>query len=178
MATVRKTPEVEQAKTTLNTYQKLHLAKQSMGKVVKNATNPHLKRNYADINSIIDTVEPILLDHGLLLIQPIIDEKVYTIIVDIETGYKIESYLTLPAITDVQRLGGACTYFRRYTLVNLLSLQAIDDDGHQASRAPKAKPTLDAEKFSKALKAIQEGRYSVDELKATYNLTKEQEGQL
>jgi len=178
MATVRKTPEVEQAKTTLNTYQKLHLAKQSMGKVIKNATNPHLKRNYADINSIIDTVEPILLDHGLLLIQPIIDEKVYTIIVDIETGYKIESYLTLPAITDVQRLGGACTYFRRYTLVNLLSLQAIDDDGHQASRAPKAKPTLDADKFAKALKAIQEGRYSIDELKATYNLSKEQEGQL
>ena len=178
MATVRKTPEAEQAKTALNIYQKLHLAKQSMGKVIKNATNPHLKRNYADINSIIDTVEPILLDHGLLLIQPIIDDKVYTIIVDIETGDKIESYLTLPAITDVQRLGGACTYFRRYTLVNLLSLQAIDDDGHQASRAPKAKPTLDADKFAKALKAIAEGRYSVDELKATYNLTKEQEGQL
>jgi hypothetical protein len=178
MATVRKTPEAEQAKTALNIYQKLHLAKQSMGKVIKNATNPHLKRNYADINSIIDTVEPILLDHGLLLIQPIIDDKVYTIIVDIETGDKIESYLTLPAITDVQRLGGACTYFRRYTLVNLLSLQAIDDDGHGASRAPKAKPTLDADKFTKAIKAIQEGRYSIDELKATYNLSKEQEGQL
>ena len=178
MATVRKTPEVEQAKTTLNIYQKLHLAKQSMGKVVKNATNPHLKRNYADINSIIDTVEPILLDHGLLLIQPIIDDKVYTIIVDIETGEKLESYLTLPPITDAQKLGGACTYFRRYTLVNLCCLQAIDDDGHEATRAPKAKPTLDAEKFSKALKAIQEGRYSIDELKVTYNLTKEQEAQL
>ena len=178
MATVRKTPQADEAKTALNIYQKLHLAKQSMGKVIKNATNPHLKRNYADINSIIDTVEPILLDHGLLLIQPIIDDKVYTIIVDIETGDKIESYLTLPAITDVQRLGGACTYFRRYTLVNLLSLQAIDDDGHQASRAPKAKPSLDGEKFAKALKAIADGRYSVDELKATYSLTKEQEGQL
>jgi anti-sigma28 factor (negative regulator of flagellin synthesis) len=57
-------------------------------------------------------------------------------------------------------------------------LQAIDDDGHEATRAPKAKPTLDAEKFSKALKAIQEGRYSIDELKVTYNLSKEQEGQL
>jgi hypothetical protein len=178
MATVRKTPEVEQAKTTLNIYQKLHLAKQSMGKVIKNATNPHLKRNYADINSIIDTVEPILLDHGLLLIQPIIDEKVCTIIVDVETGDKIDCYLTLPPITDAQKLGGAITYFRRYTLVSLLSLQAVDDDGHEASRAPKAKPTLDAEKFSKALKAIQEGRYSIDELKATYLLTKEQEAQL
>ena len=178
MTTVKKTPPAEEAKPALNIYQKLHLAKQSMGKVVKNATNPHLKRNYADINSIIDTVEPILLDCGLLLMQPIIDDKVYTIIIDIETGDKIESYLTLPAITDVQRLGGACTYFRRYTLVNLLSLQAVDDDGHEATRAPKAKPTLDADKFAKALKAIQEGRYSIDELKATYNLSKEQEGQL
>jgi hypothetical protein len=178
MATARKQPEAEQAKTALNIYQKLHLAKQSMGKVIKNATNPHLKRNYADINSIIDTVEPILLDHGLLLIQPIIDDKVYTIIVDIETGDKLESYLTLPPITDAQRLGGACTYFRRYTLVNLCCLQAIDDDGHEASRAPKAKPSLDADKFNKALKAIADGRYSIDELKATYNLTKEQEAQL
>ena len=179
MATVRKAAEQTAPEAnSFNIYQKLHLAKQSMGKVVKNATNPHLKRNYADINSIIDTVEPILLDCGLLLMQPIIDDKVYTIIIDIETGDKIESYLTLPAITDVQRLGGACTYFRRYTLVNLLSLQAVDDDGHEATRAPKAKPTLDAEKFSKAFKAIQEGRYSVDELKATYNLSKEQEGQL
>jgi len=161
-----------------NIYQKLHLAKQSMGKVIKNATNPHLKRNYADINSIIDTVEPILLDHGLLLIQPIIDDKVYTIIVDIETGDKLESYLTLPPITDAQKLGGACTYFRRYTLVNLLSLQAVDDDGHEASRAPKAKPTLDGDRWTKALKAVKDGRYTADDLKATYALTKEQEEQL
>ncbi len=178
MATARKQPEAEQAKTALNIYQKLHLAKQSMGKVIKNATNPHLKRNYADINSIIDTVEPILLDHGLLLMQPIQEDKVYTTIIDIESGEILESYLTLPPITDAQKLGGAITYFRRYTLVSLLSLQAVDDDGHEASRAPKAKPTLDAEKFAKALKAISDGRYSVDELKATYSLTKEQEGQL
>jgi hypothetical protein len=178
MATVRKTPEAEQAKTALNIYQKLHLAKQSMGKVIKNATNPHLKRNYADINSIIDTVEPILLDHGLLLIQPVKDDKVYTIVVDVENGDRFESFMTLPPITDAQKLGGAITYFRRYTLVSLLSLQAVDDDGHEASRAPKAKPTLDADKFGKALKAIQEGRYSIEELKATYNLSKEQEGQL
>ena len=41
MATVRKQPEAEQAKTALNIYQKLHLAKQSMGKVIKNATNQY-----------------------------------------------------------------------------------------------------------------------------------------
>lgn len=178
MTTRAKKEEAVPQAASLNIYQKLHLAKQSMGKVIKNATNPHLKRNYADINSIIDTVEPILLDHGLLLIQPIIDDKVYTIIVDIETGDKLESYLTLPPITDAQKLGGACTYFRRYTLVNLLSLQAIDDDGHEASRAPKAKPTLTPDRFNSALQAIQEGRYTVEDLRATYSLTKEQEAQL
>lgn len=178
MTTRAKKEEVVPQANSLNIYQKLHLAKQSMGKVIKNATNPHLKRNYADINSIIDTVEPILLDCGLLLMQPIKDNKVYSIILDVDTEDYVESWMELPAITDVQRLGGACTYFRRYTLVNLLCLQAIDDDGHEASRAPKAKPTLDADKFAKALKAIQEGRYSIDELKATYNLSKEQEGQL
>jgi len=114
----------------------------------------------------------------LLLIQPIIDDKVCTCIVDVETGDKVDCYLKLPLITDAQKLGGAITYFRRYTLVSLLSLQAVDDDGHEASRAPKAKPSLDADKFAKALKAIADGRYSVDELKATYSLTKEQEGQL
>jgi hypothetical protein len=178
MTTRVKKEEVAPQANSLNIYQKLHLAKQSMGKVIKNATNPHLKRNYADINSIIDTVEPILLDHGLLLIQPVKDDKVYTIVVDIESGDRFESFMQLPVITDAQKLGGAITYFRRYTLVSLLSLQAVDDDGHEASRAPKAKPTLTPDRFNSALQAIQEGRYTVEDLRATYSLTKEQEAQL
>lgn len=178
MTTRAKKEEAVPQANSLNIYQKLHLAKQSMGKVIKNATNPHLKRNYADINSIIDTVEPILLDHGLLLIQPVKDDKVYTIVVDIENGDRFESFMQLPVITDAQKLGGAITYFRRYTLVSLLSLQAVDDDGHEASRAPKTKPSITADRFANALKAIQEGRYTAEELRATYSLTKEQEEQL
>jgi hypothetical protein len=178
MTAPKKTPQVEEAKTTLNIYQKVHLAKQSIKGVVKNATNPHLKRNYADINSIIDTVEPILLDCGLLLLQPVKDGKVFTEIIDIESEDVIESHIDLPPITDAQKLGGAITYFRRYTLVSLLSLQAIDDDGEAASKAPKAKPTLDGDRWAKALKAVNDGRYSAEQIKEQYNLTKEQEAQL
>jgi len=178
MTTRAKKEEVAPQANSLNIYQKLHLAKQSMGKVIKNATNPHLKRNYADINSIIDTVEPILLDCGLIMMQPVKDDKVYTIIIDIETEEFVESFMQLPVITDAQKLGGAITYFRRYTLVSLLSLQAVDYDGHEASRAPKAKPTITADRFNNALKAIQEGRYTTEELRATYSLSKEQEAQL
>jgi hypothetical protein len=180
MTTVKKQAAEQTAPEviTLNIYQKLHLAKQSMGKVIKNANNPHFKRSYADINSIIDTVEPILLDCGLLLIQPIKDDKVYTIIVDIESGDRFESFMTLPPITDAQKLGSAVTYFRRYTLVSLLSLQAVDDDGETASKAPKAKPTLDGDRWTKAFNAVKSGKFTPEQIKEMYNLTKEQEAQL
>jgi hypothetical protein len=110
--------------------------------------------------------------------QPVKDGKVFTEIIDIESEDVIESYIDLPPITDAQKLGGAITYFRRYTLVSLLSLQAIDDDGEAASKAPKAKPTLDGDRWAKALKAVNDGRYSAEQIKEQYNLTKEQEAQL
>ena len=176
--TARKQAQAEEPKTALNIFQKLHCAKQSMGKVIKNATNPHFKRSYADINSIIETVEPILMDCGLILMQPVKDDKVYTIIIDIENGDRFESYMTLPPITDAQKLGSAVTYFRRYTLVSLLSLQAVDDDGETASKAPKAKPTLDGERWDKALNAVKAGKFTPEQIKEMYNLTKEQEAQL
>jgi len=84
----------------------------------------------------------------------------------------------LPAILDPQKLLSFITYFRRGTLVSLLSLQAIDDDGETASKAPKAKPTLDGERWDKALRAVKAGKFNSEQIKEMYNLTKEQEAQL
>lgn len=75
---------------------KLLEAKKEIGKVAKNAKNPHFKNSYADINALIEAVEPILLSHGLLLLQPIIDNNVVTRIIDVESGEAIESILPLP----------------------------------------------------------------------------------
>ena len=124
---------------------KLLDAKREIGKVAKNAKNPHFKNSYADVNALIEAVEPILHTHGLLLLQPIIDGKVVTQIIDVESGQVIESSLPLPAGLNPQQLGSAVTYFRRYTLQSLLSLQATDDDGQQASTPPpvvKPQPQL------------------------------------
>jgi len=124
-------------------YEKLLNAKKSIGKVHKNAKNPHFKNSYADVNSLIETVEPILLENGLLLLQPVLNGKVITRIVDVETGENVESIMELPTLTNPQQMGSAITYYRRYTLQSLLSLQADDDDGNAASKPqPKAKPTL------------------------------------
>ena len=75
--------------TKVSLWIKIHKAKMSIGKVVKNSTNPHFKKSYADINALLETVEPILHENGLLLLQPIHDKILSTQIIDIETGEMI-----------------------------------------------------------------------------------------
>ncbi len=158
---------------------KLHMAKMNIGKVAKNATNPHFKKSYADINALLETVEPILHENGLVLLQPVKDHIVFTQIIDIDSGDMIESWMQLPEITDPQKLLGAITYFRRGTLQSLLALQSVDDDGNSATATTKAaNPSLSEDQFKKALDAIAKGKYSLEQLKSSYSLTKEQEAQL
>jgi hypothetical protein len=154
--------------------QKLHNAKQSIKKVAKNAKNPHFKNNYADINALIEEVEPILLENRLLLLQPIEDGYVYSRIVDIDTSEICESCMKLPEIQDPQKIGSAVTYYRRYTLQSLLSLQAVDDDANLSSEAVKSqKQVLSPERFLKALEGIKNGTVSKQDL-FKFELTKEQ----
>ena len=151
-------------------YKKILEAKKEIGKATKNATNPHFKNKYVDINALIETVETILLNKGLVLLQPIENGKVYTRIVDAESKEMIESYIDLPIGGTPQAMGSAITYFRRYTLQSLLSMQAQDDDGQLASE-PQRKESIDNTRFEKALETIKQGTYTVDKLKASFELT-------
>ena len=148
-------------------YKKILEAKKEIGKATKNATNPHFKNKYVDINALIETVETILLNKGLVLLQPIENGKVYTRIVDAESKEMIESYIDLPIGGTPQSMGSAITYFRRYTLQSLLSMQAQDDDGQLASQ-PQRKELIDNTRFEKALETIKQGTYTVEKLKASF----------
>ena len=161
-------------KTVATLYQKLHLAKQQIGKVAKNATNPHFKKSYADINALLTAVEPILLENGLILLQPIVGNDVVTRIIDIDSGEMVESFMTLPLISDPQKVLSAVTYFRRGTLQSLLSLQAVDDDGNTASIAVPSKPALDNARFESAVASIQAGKYTKEQLIEKWTLTEVQ----
>jgi hypothetical protein len=118
-------------------YRKLLAAKKEIGKISKDSTNPFFKSKYFDVNALLEHVEPILQHYGLVLLQPIKNNAVFTIIVDSESGEQIDSGITLPNLTDPQKLGSAITYYRRYTLQSLLGLQAEDDDANKASRPAK-----------------------------------------
>jgi len=158
--------KVEELVKVTGLYPKLHAAKQKIGKVVKNANNPHFKKSYADINALVETVEPILLEQGLLLLQPIAEGVVSTLIIDIESGQSVVSSMRLPEIQDPQKIGSAVTYYRRYTLQSLLSLQAEDDDANSASATVKnTKPTITQERFENGLSQIEEGKLTPEAFK-------------
>ncbi len=117
----------------MSIYKQLFEAKKEIGKISKDSKNPFFKSKYFDINSLLEHVEPILQKHNLLLLQPIEEGKVTTVIVDIETGEKVKSEITLPQLNDPQKLGSCVSYYRRYTAQSLISLQATDDDANLAS---------------------------------------------
>ena len=182
ISTSEKIRQANEAEVVLSLHQKVYKCKLAIGKVTKNANNPHFKKSYADLNAIIEAVEPILLENGLLLLQPIHGNSVCTQIIDVESGNMIESCMDLPIGLDPQKMGSAITYYRRYTLQSILSLQAVDDDGNMASEPvkeqPKPKESLDTERFNNAMAKIKAGEYTVDQLKAKFSLTKEQEAAL
>ncbi len=117
----------------MSIYKQLFEAKKEIGKISKDSKNPFFKSKYFDINSLLEHVEPILQKHNLLILQPIEEGKVTTVIVDIETGEKVKSEITLPQLNDPQKLGSCVSYYRRYTAQSLIGLQATDDDANLAS---------------------------------------------
>jgi hypothetical protein len=156
-------------------YAKIHEAKQEIGVVKKNAKNPHFKNTYADLNALIDAVEPILLSKGLILLQPIENAKVSTLIIDIETGEQIASSIDLTPNLTSQALGSQITYFRRYTLQSLICLQADDDDGQMASKPqPIVKKPLPADKLDAAVELIKTKQKTKQFFIDSYDLTEDQ----
>ncbi|MBS3739542.1 MAG: ERF family protein [Psychroflexus sp.] len=113
--------------------QKLFELQSAIGKITKNKNNPFHKSEYFDINGLLDAIKPVLQEQRLLLKQPIIKNRVYSVIVDVDTGEKQSCYLELQQNDNPQKVGSEITYYRRYTLQSLLALEAEDDDGNKAS---------------------------------------------
>ena len=159
-------------------YAKIHEAKKEIGVVKKNAKNPHFKNTYADLNALIEAVEPILLEKGLIMLQPIKDGKVFTQIIDIDTFEMVESAIDLTPNLTAQALGSQVTYYRRYTLQSLMSLQSDDDDGQKASQPqPIVKEVLQvgSSNFIRCVDALKEGKGTIEQIKAKYNVSNEVE---
>jgi hypothetical protein len=101
--------------------------------IIKDANNPYFKSNYADINAMLEQLQPLLNKYKVCIEQPINDGKVFTTLTCVETGQSKSSSLELQLVSDPQKLGSAITYYRRYTLQGLLGIRTKDDDANTAS---------------------------------------------
>ena len=157
----------------MSIYKKLLAVQFEVGAISKDSKNPFFKSKYFDINKLIEVVSPVLSKNGLVLLQPIIDGKVFSKIFDSESGESVESCIDLPNLTDPQKLGSAITYYRRYTLASLMALQAEDNDGNGL----KPKEKLTDERFNSALTALKENKITKATILA-FDLTETQKEQL
>tara|TARA_R100000935_G_C2772614_1_gene138296 strand:+ start:216 stop:782 length:567 start_codon:yes stop_codon:yes gene_type:complete len=175
-----------------NIYLKLFNLQNELGAISKDAKNPFYKSKYFDINSLIGQLKPLLQKYELVLLQPLTDGYVRSVIHDLDGG-AVESSIKLPKNLDAQKLGSAITYFRRYTLQSLLALQAVDDDANLASQGivpfqsqesykikKKSKPVLkeygsngeNTPEFKNAFAAMKEGK-TIYDIKEHYKINKE-----
>jgi len=115
-------------------------AQKEMTCAKKDAVNPFFKSKYADLSSIIQAIKDPLLKNDICYVQTVesLDGNNFlrTTLIH-KSGQSISgSMLIKPTKDDMQGLGSAVTYARRYGLQAIVGLPAEDDDGNAAS-APK-----------------------------------------
>lgn len=125
-------------------------AQGEMGKAIKNAKNPFLDNTYADLSAIQEAVFPVFHENGFAIIQAIgADEHgkyVNTKLVhETEAEFDCCVYLEYKK-GDMQSMGGAITYARRYGLLSLTGIPVGDDDGNDAVGHGKVQVKADKQK--------------------------------
>jgi hypothetical protein len=123
-----------------NFYSKIAEIQKEIGKMQKDTKGYNYQ--YFDINQLLEKLKPLLEKHDLILLQPIKNGEVISAIIDTEDNKEISSSLKLPEGVKPQDMGSAITYYRRYTLVSLLAIEAEDDDGAKATKKEVKKETL------------------------------------
>ena len=132
---------MENGQSKISLHRRLLSFHMEVGKVRKDATNPHFRSKYADINAVLSVIMPVLTSHGIILTQSpkVLDSGSFMLITrlcsadDKDDFIESDTPLLLPDKTNPQKYGSALTYARRYALMCMLDLESVDDDGNYAS---------------------------------------------
>jgi hypothetical protein len=152
-------------------------------KVIHKATQGY-GYSYSDLPKIFSEINPLLQKHGLGFTQLINTKEginyLATVVFHVESGEQIESncmipYVQLKGMNDFQSFGSGVTYFRRYCLSSMLGLVTDKDTDASGEQEKPKKETLDNKRFTDALKAINEGKITIEKLKEKFQLSEAQE---
>ena len=110
--------------------------------VTKDSTNPFFNSGYTSYNAVRETINPTLDMLGIVVIQaPMILEGIDVLNTKVYMAHNPSDFICsnirlLMPKGDMQQLGSAISYAKRYSLVSLFGLAMEDDDGNKASEHP------------------------------------------
>jgi hypothetical protein len=119
--------------------------KKKLKPMTKDSKNPFFKSNYLELPDLLDNLEPLVEECGLVISQATChrhgDEYVISRLSHAESGQFVEAEYKVGFVDDPQKNGARNTYGRRFSLKGLIGLSERDDDGNFASgKASNAKP--------------------------------------
>lgn len=94
---------------------------------------------YTDIAGVLEVVRPVLSRHGIAIVQGVESNDRGDLVLRTTLLHGEEvmtSALAWPMPQDIQKLGSAITYLRRYSLCAMVGVAADDDDGASAREEP------------------------------------------
>lgn len=101
--------------------------------VKKDWENPYYKSRYITLDAIMEKLEPLLNERGMMIYNYVLSQwGVRTIVMDMESGETIGSDFVVNEIKDPQQLWKVITYGRRYNLVSIFNILADEDDDAQS----------------------------------------------
>ncbi len=141
-----------------NLLKALSLTQQEISDATKNATNPHFKKEYADLSSVLEEIRSASAKHGISFTQyPYAENGTQYVgtIVGHSSGEYIEYQPISALITkqDPQGLGILITYLRRYSIAAIFGIAQKDDDANSISGKPEQQTTAKKQTTSSGNKA-------------------------
>ena len=132
-----------------NIYKALNEIKQELGKVQRTGNNPHFKSKYMTLAGIYEAIGNKFTEKGLTFIQypeyKELDNKplpILTTVISDDSGKELRFETPFIGVGNMQQLGGAITYARRYSIVSLLGILETDDDYETAMDRKKDFPKI------------------------------------
>ena len=107
--------------------------------------NPHFRNRYASLKSCLDTVRPVLARHGLVLSQFVVSsengaDRLVTRLLHQSGQFVEDEGSSLVGSVNMQKLGSAMSYGRRYGLLSVLGLVGDPDDDAEIASLPAPAP--------------------------------------
>jgi len=121
-------------------------AQKAMGKVFKTSINPHFKSAYANLENVLSVCLAAFHKHNFAFIQPSCRDEfgdyIETKLIH-KSGKEFTSkiYVVMDR-QNMQGLGSAITYARRYGALQMAGLAPEDDDGNEASKQIRKIPPV------------------------------------